>query len=101
MPAPHPLNPVRLWGKLEGTSYLLLLGVAMPLKYLAGMPMAVSLVGWVHGILFTMFSFLLLQALIGSKLSFRWAVYTFIAALLPFGPWLIDSRLVQRNPPTS
>ena len=51
----HALYRLRLVGGLEGISYLLLLGVAMPLKYLAGMPAMVQVAGWIHGLLFTLF----------------------------------------------
>ena len=44
------IERVRSVGKVEGLSYLLLLGIAMPLKYMAGMPMAVSIVGLIHGV---------------------------------------------------
>ena len=67
----------------------------MPLKYAAGMPLAVTIVGWIHGVLFVAFSFVLLNALLKTPLTFKWAVYAFIAALLPFGPFVIDSKLQQ------
>jgi integral membrane protein len=54
----------------EAVSYLLLLGVAMPLKYLAGQPRAVSIVGMIHGVLFLVLCWALLQAWI-SKLSLK------------------------------
>lgn len=88
-----PLGRVRAVGMVEGVSYLLLLGVAMPLKYLAGMPMAVKVVGWAHGVLFVALCAVLLEAM----LKLRWPVtkgaLVFIAALLPFGPFVIDRRL--------
>ena len=49
------LHQFRLVALLEGSSYLLLLFVAMPLKYLAGLPLAVRLVGSLHGLLFLLF----------------------------------------------
>jgi integral membrane protein len=39
----------------EGVSFLVLLGIAMPLKYFAGMPEAVKIIGMLHGILFVSF----------------------------------------------
>ncbi|MCH5690241.1 DUF3817 domain-containing protein [Niabella sp. W65] len=42
---------------LEGISYLLLLLVAMPLKYLADIPEGVKYIGWAHGVLFVLFVF--------------------------------------------
>ena len=87
------INHLRRIGMIEGVSFLLLLGVAMPLKYLADMPMAVKVVGWAHGLLFIIFCLALWRA----KQSARWplssAALVFIAALLPFGPFVIDGRL--------
>lgn len=88
-----PLGRVRLVGIIEGISFLLLLGVAMPLKYAFGMPEAVRVVGMIHGVLFVAFSLVLLLAWIGGALNFRWALIAFVATLLPFGPLLIDRRL--------
>ena len=47
-----PIGRLRAVGLAEGVSFLLLLGVAMPLKYAAGYPQAVRIVGWVHGLFF-------------------------------------------------
>jgi integral membrane protein len=94
-----PVGRVRLVGIIEGISYLLLLGVAMPLKYLAGQPEAVRIVGMAHGVLFIVFSLILLLAWIGKHLTFRWAVLAFIATLIPFGPWLIDKKLAAFDKP--
>jgi integral membrane protein len=84
---------VRVMGMLEGTSFLLLMGVAMPLKYIAGMPEAVKWTGWMHGILFILYCLTLLTALTEGKLSFGRATMAFVASLLPFGPFVIDRKL--------
>ncbi len=89
------LDRLRYIGKAEGISYLLLLGIAMPLKYMAGMPLAVTVVGSIHGLLFVVFCFALLHALLKTPLPFHWAVIAFIASLLPFGPFVIDQRLKE------
>jgi len=87
------LNRLRLVGVLEGLSFLVLLGVAMPLKYLAGQPQAVQVVGWVHGGLFVAFVATLLHA---AQLR-RWPVgrtaAAFVSALLPFGTFFLDKQL--------
>ena len=54
---------LRRIGYAEAISFLVLLGVAMPLKYLAGMPMAVKVVGWIHGVLFVAYCFALRRAM--------------------------------------
>jgi integral membrane protein len=89
----NPIPFLRKTALVEAVSFLVLLGIAMPLKYLAGMPMAVKVVGWVHGVLFVTFCFALLQTLLVAKWPFSRAVMIFIAALLPFGPFVVDRRM--------
>lgn len=95
----HPIGRVRMVALLEGISFLLLVGVAMPLKYLAGQPQYVKVVGMAHGVLFIALCLVLLLALLDEKLPFRWAVYTFIASLLPFGTFIIDKKLAKFEQP--
>ena len=77
----------------EGVSYIALLGIAMPLKYFAGKPMAVTIVGSIHGGLFVLFCWALLDAKLEHKWSIMKALKPFIASLLPFGPFVIDGSL--------
>ena len=90
-----PVGRVRFIGHIEGVSFLLLMGVAMPLKYLADQPLAVTYVGWAHGLLFILLCLAIFQAWIGRALTFSRSLTTFIAALVPFGPFLIDSHLAR------
>ncbi len=96
-----PVGRVRLLGMVEGVSFLLLMGVAMPLKYIAGQPLAVKYIGWAHGILFIALCFAILLALLAGALSFRRSLLAFVAALIPFGPFLIDRRLARDERRTS
>ncbi len=77
----------------EGISYLLLLGVAMPLKYYAGMPKAVSTVGMAHGVLFLLY--LLFLYLVWHERDWKLSRVgiAFIASLLPFGTMVFDKSL--------
>jgi len=77
----------------EGLSYLLLLFVAMPLKYWADMPLAVKYTGWVHGLLFVLYAICLIMAWQEQKWRFGKAVLIFVASLLPFAPFIVDKRL--------
>ncbi len=86
-------HTLRLTTLAEGVSFLLLLGVAMPLKYLAGLPMAVMIAGWLHGALFLALCFLLLLLVRGSGWPIGRAAIVFLAALIPFGPFVIDGRM--------
>jgi integral membrane protein len=90
------LGRFRLTGIAEGISLLLLLFIAMPLKYFAGRPEAVQLIGWMHGILFVAFMFAILVVLLQRKLPFRYAVLAVFASLVPFGTFYFD-RLLKRK----
>lgn len=87
------IGRLRAIALIEGVSFLLLLGVAMPLKYLAGMPQAVTVAGWLHGLLFIAFCIALTQARQDANWSPRQSGTVLIAALLPFGPFVIDKQL--------
>lgn len=92
----NPIPFLRRIALVEGVSFLLLLGIAMPLKYLANLPVAVKVAGWTHGLLFVTFCYALLQALLRvSNWSFARSVVVFISALLPFGPFVLDRKLRQ------
>ncbi|TDG36381.1 DUF3817 domain-containing protein [Pedobacter changchengzhani] len=77
----------------EGISYLLLLFVAMPLKYFAGLPLAVKYTGWAHGLLFVLYAVFLIMAWQEQKWKFGKAVLIFLASLLPFAPFVVDRKL--------
>lgn len=88
---------LRAAGMVEAVSFLLLIGVAMPLKYFAGMPLAVTIAGWIHGLLFLAFLMCLLVAQGERQWPVRWTAVIFVAALLPFGPFVIDRRLKKEQ----
>lgn len=89
------IEDLRRVGRWEGVSFLVLLGLAMPLKYLFGQPLAVTLVGSVHGALFVWFCWTLARVRARYGWSMRQAMPPFIAAWLPFGPFLIDGALAR------
>ena len=82
---------------LEGISYLILLFICMPLKYIAHYKEAVLYFGWIHGALFVAFMILLLQVWIKYKWSFGKVVFAFVMSLLPFGTFILDKRLKKIN----
>ncbi len=92
-----PIGRLRLTGLIEGLSYLLLLGIAMPLKYVYGMPEAVSVVGMAHGVLFCVFCLALLMAMMEYEWPLKRAIFLFVAAVLPFGPFLVDKGLKREQ----
>jgi integral membrane protein len=91
-----PLKTLQVVGYAEGTSFLLLLGIAMPLKYAANIPEAVLAVGWAHGVLWVLY----LLAAVRAWVACRWSVATFlgagVASVLPFGPFVFD-RWLRRS----
>ncbi len=90
-----PLARLRLVGLLEGLSFVLLVFVAMPLKYFADQPLAVRYVGMAHGILFMAY----LLAVIPVALDYRWRwtriALAVVASLLPFGPFIFDAKVLK------
>ena len=87
------LHHLRLVALLEGSSFLILLFVAMPLKYLAGLPLAVRIVGTVHGVLFLLFIAALVRASIRRRWPFRRSLLAFVASIVPFGTFVFDRSL--------
>jgi integral membrane protein len=80
---------------LEGLSFVLLLFIAMPLKYLAGMPLGVRVVGMAHGVLFILYLVCLVEAAVVLRWSLVRVVAAFGASLVPFGTFVLDRRLRQ------
>lgn len=77
----------------EGVSFLVLLGIAMPLKYAAGIVIAVKIAGWIHGALFIAFMYSLIVARAEAGWDLKKTAGYLVAALLPFGPFVVDRRL--------
>jgi integral membrane protein len=92
-----PIGRLRVVGVVEGISFLLLLGVAMPLKYMAGMPQMVSVVGMAHGILWMAY----VAAVIDVRLRRDWPLsrmaVAVLASILPFGPFVLDPSLKREQ----
>lgn len=89
------LGRLRVVGFLEGVSFLVLLGIAMPLKYLAGQPEAVRLVGMAHGLLFVLYLLLVLQVSIAHSWSWRKALLAVVVSVVPFGTFWAEKKLFQ------
>jgi integral membrane protein len=95
-----PIGRLRLTGMVEGLSFLILLFVAMPKKYIGGDPTWVSSVGMVHGVLFVVFCWTLLSVWSNEEWSVKQLALPFFASLIPFGPFLIDGRLKRLEAPS-
>lgn len=88
-----PIGRFRLVAISEGISYVLLLFIAMPLKYYADMPDAVKYTGWVHGLLFVLYMLALLTVKMNLNWGFKKTLVAFLASLIPFGTFILDISL--------
>ena len=87
------LQRLRRLGTVEGISTLVLFGIAMPLKYLAGYPMAVTIIGSIHGVLFLALVSMFVLGTRKIPISKGMAAAGIVAAVVPFGPFVMDRRL--------
>ncbi len=92
------LGRLRVIGWWEGVSFLLLLGVAMPLKYFADWPLGVRYVGMAHGILFLLYLVAAIQAALDHGWSAKKTAIVLVASLLPAGPFIVDARILRSEP---
>ena len=88
-----PLARFRTVALLEGLSFITLLFVAIPLKYLAGLPLAVRIVGMAHGVLFVLFVLALAGAAVDRRWSLTRVLTAFATSLVPFGNFLLERSL--------
>lgn len=93
-----PLGRLRIIGFLEGISLLVLLFVAVPLKYGWGEPALVKIMGPVHGLLFTLFAF----TTISVSITYRWKFSeisgkVLLGCIIPFGTFYIDKYILSRE----
>jgi len=87
------LRQLRLIAFLEGLSFVMLLFVAMPLKYLADLPIAVRIVGSVHGILFLIFVAVLYNTAGERRWPLHRSALAFVSSLIPFGTFVLNRSL--------
>lgn len=92
------LGRFRLVSFLEGLSFIFLLTVAMPLKYVGDMPEATKIPGYIHGFLFIAYLFLLVMASIENKWSFLKAFLLFLASIFPFGFLIAEFAFLRKQP---
>lgn len=89
-----------LWAKrfrwislIEGISFLVLLLIAMPLKYVFDMPLMVKYVGWAHGILFIVYIYMVFPTAHKLNWNFSRTFLALMASILPFGPYIFNRNL--------
>jgi len=98
------LTQIRIWAITEGISYLILVFIAMPLKYGLDEPLAVRIVGMIHGLLFIVVCGLLAYGYFVRKvIDLKLSLQIFIASLIPFGAFWADLQIrkFQENETTN
>ena len=95
------IKTLRFVGLLEGISFLLLLFIAMPVKYMLGNPILVKYVGMGHGVLFVAFLAVLFIVCEKQKWSIKMFILGLVASILPFGPFVFDKKLKNLEQPES
>ncbi|MCW3467861.1 DUF3817 domain-containing protein [Chitinophaga nivalis] len=86
---------LRLVAFLEGLSFLLLLGIAMPLKYMADMPQPVKMIGMAHGVLFILYFILVINKKIDDQWSLGKMFLAILAGVVPFGTFYVDAKWLK------
>lgn len=90
------INIYRLTAFLEGVSYILLLFIAVPIKYLLNEALFVKILGMPHGILFILYILFSIIAKIKYNWNFRKFLVVSIASLVPFGTFYIDKKYLTK-----
>jgi integral membrane protein len=90
-----PMKAFRIIAFLEGVSFLILLFIAMPLKYMADMPLPVRIAGMAHGVLFIAYVFYLMLVRSQKNWSILKTLIAFAASLLPFGTFILDAKVLK------
>ena len=85
------LGRLRIIGFLEGVSFILLIGIGMPLKYFGGYPYATQDLGMTHGVLFILY----VISVFPVKMELKWSTSTtlLVASLLPFGTFVAEYKI--------
>lgn len=88
----NSIKAFKLISILEAISFLVLLLIAMPLKYIWEMPEMVRIVGMAHGILFVLYvmgAYWMFEKL---NWSFKTLMIVVLCSILPFGPFYADKK---------
>ena len=87
----------RLTGALEAISYLVLLGIAMPLKYIYHQPVYVRWTGTFHGAFFVLFCLAVVVTAYRKRWPAKVAIMAFLSAFIPFGPFLFEKHYLDSD----
>ena len=90
------LQKFRLINKIEGISFIILLFIAMPLKYSFGYPIATKIVGMAHGILVFAFIYQIIEAHKEAGFTMKETALYSVLSLVPFGSFYTDKLLAKK-----
>ncbi|HEY0740608.1 MAG TPA: DUF3817 domain-containing protein [Chryseosolibacter sp.] len=93
----NSIRNLRWVGTAEGISFLVLLFIAMPIKYMLGIPEVVKYVGWAHGILFIAYIAAVFAAIRAMQWNWFAVLVALAASLIPFGTFILDRQLKRRQ----
>lgn len=91
------IRDLRVIGIAEGISFLVLLLIAMPIKYILGNPLPVKYTGWVHGVLFLAYVFAVLRAAWSLKWNLKSTALFMAASLVPLATFVLDKNLKKEQ----
>jgi integral membrane protein len=81
---------------IEGLSYIVLLVIAMPLKYWADIPEAVSFTGALHGLLFVLYLIAVANVTFVHRWSIQKVLFALVASIIPFGNFVLERKLLRK-----
>ena len=90
------LKKFKLINKIEGISFLILIFIAMPMKYMFDIPMATKIVGMAHGLLVFAFIYQIIEAKKEANLTMKEVGLYTIMSLIPFGSFYTDKLLAKK-----
>ena len=88
-----PIDFFRTMGFIEGTTLIVLLFIAMPLKYWAGYPEVVTITGSIHGFFFILYVLTIAYVTLKIRWNYKWMVSAVLVAFIPFGNYILDIKL--------
>ena len=81
----------------EGVSFIVLLLIAMPLKYFANFPLPVTIIGGLHGFLFIAFIAIAYVTMNEYKRTWGWLIKSFLASVIPLGTFWMDHKVWKKE----
>jgi integral membrane protein len=89
------LHRFRIISYIEGLSYLTLLFIAMPIKYIGENPYPVKIIGMTHGVLFILFMIFLLESIKKHSWENKFGARLFVYSIIPFGSFFIEKKIKE------